>query len=757
MTQAVDSMNETPIASPTAFATPDLSLVWPYFGNIPEPYQAVLEPAFQRVVLNPGERLIQQGQAGDELYIVLSGKLRVIDEELDESNRLLTFKEPGEGVGEIALLTGERRTASVDAVVVTKLVALSRRQLETVTQAHPEAYQSILAAIRHRVHQSRLNHVLIKTHLFKNLAPSVLQDLQAELELLTVASGDVIMATGETSDALFIVIGGRLRVVGQTSEGEQLHYLDIQRGQTVGEMGLITGEKRTATVFALRDSLLARLSRASFQQLLQKHPEAILAQFVSPVIERLRHQLTRDPSIAGTVTTITLIPTSQRVPLGRFAAAFGEALQSLGSTLHLNGERCDRYLNTEGIAYLAEADPQNDYFVFWLNQQEASHDYVVYEADVEPTAWTRRCIRQADLVLIVGMADGSPELGAIETGLLAAADKQAIIQCLVLLHENDTQLPQNTAAWLAHRQVRNHYHVCLHKRADFARISRLLTGQGVGLVLSGGGARAFAHIGVIRALVEQGVPIDAIGGVSGGSIVAGLWAMERDAARVLQRCQTAQDRIDYTIPLHALTTGKNWTKSMASLFGNVQIEDVWTTFFCISANVTQAQLVTHESGSLMHGVRASTAIPGILPPVFHEGDILVDGGLINNLPTDIMKARPDIGRVIAVDVGLADKTRKLTPFDYYISGWRSLWQRINPWAAAPQFPTIGEVLLRSISITNAQTTSLTKRIVDLYLGPPVQSFGLMDFDKITVLAGIGYEYGMKAVQGYINGLGKGAD
>ncbi len=728
----------------------DLSIAWQFFGSGVEAYRDLLEPAFGHVQLAANERIIHQGEIGDTLYIVLKGQLRVIDEEQDEANRFLTFKEPGEGVGEIALLTGERRTASVDAVTETELVSLSRPKLEAATQDAPEASQAIDEALRQRVQQSRLNHVLILTNIFKNLDEPVLQDVQAELELMAVASGDTIMEVGDAGDALYIIVGGRLRVISPTDDEERLYQVDTHRGQTVGEIGLITGKKRTATVFALRDSLLAKLSRDSFRRLLQKYPEAMLAQFAGPIIERLQNQLTGNTSTTGTVTTITIIPTDKTVPLTEFTAKFSEALSKLGSTMHLNSAQCSDYLGAENIAYLADDDPKNDRFVFWLNEMEASHDHIVYEADYEPTTWTRRCIRQADLVLIVGNANQPPALCEIETSLLTHTDNQQIIQGLVLLHADDTQLPQNTAQWLAPRHVRDHYHVRLQKNDDFMRISRLLTGKGVGLVLSGGGARALTHIGVIRALVEAGVPIDAIGGVSAGAMVAGLWAMGLDVDTVIEKCRNAIDRVDYTFPLHALTAGKNWTRAMAALFGNLCIEDLWTSSFYVSSNLSQAKLKIHDSDSLMHAVRASTAIPGILPPVFHEGDILVDGGLINNLPTDIMRARPDIGHVIAIDVGVADSTKRLMPFDYSVSGWKSLWKRINPWANNPEFPAIGEIMLHSISIPKAQAAAVTKRLVDLYLEPPVNVFGLLAFEKINSLVDIGYNYAVGEIKTWQN-------
>lgn len=738
-------MSET---EPTPAAQPErseLSIPWHFFGPIPDQYKQVLAPAFTLIQLAPNERLIQQGEWGDTLYIVLEGQLRVIDEELDEAENILTFKGPGEGVGEISLLTRERRTASVDAVAASRLVSLARENLDTVAAATPEASQLIYQAIHRRVQQSRLNHILIKANIFKELDKPIWQDIQAELELITVASGETLMDVGDPSDALFIVMGGCLRVVSQTTDKDKPYHVDIYRGQTVGEIGLITGEKRTARVFALRDTLLAKLSQEAFKRLLQKHPEVILSRFAGPIIDRLRAQVAGQTPGKGAVTTICVIPSDSSVPLAHFTTRLTQALSQLGSTGHLNSERCDQLSGTPGIAYLADDDLKNSRFVFWLNEQEAAHDYVIYEADYQPTAWTRRCVRQADLVLIVANANGSPALTPIETTLLAHTENQQSIQCLVLLHGEESDLPQNTIAWLAPRSLRHHYHVRLSRLADFRRLARLLTRQGVGLVLSGGGARAMAHIGVIRALVEKGIPIDAVGGTSGGALFAGLYAMGLDYETMMTKTAKAIGRIDYTLPLHALTTGENFTQALRYLFGAVQIEDLWTTYFCVSANLTQAALMKHESGSLFHAARASTAIPGILPPVFQEGHILADGGLINNFPTDLMKARPDIGPIIAVDVSRADPGNNLKPFGYTISGWQSLWQRLNPWSNNPEFPSIGEVMMRSLSITNAQTASVTKHLVDFYLEPPVQSFGLLDFDQLGRLADIGYQYALETV------------
>ncbi len=724
------------------------SLARKFLGSECEGCWEILEPAFDRVQIRQGERLINQGESGDTVFIVIEGHLRVVDEQND---RVLDDKEPGDGVGEISLLTGERRTASVDAETDSKLLSLSRQKLHEIRERHPEAGQVLMEALIERIHKSRLNHVLVLSEVFKGFSEELLREMQGELELITIPSGAIIMEVGDEPDALYMVIGGRLRVVSPRVEGEKRYQVDIRRGQSVGETGLITGEKRNATVFALRDTLLARLSRASFKKLLQKYPEEMLSQFATPILDRLRHQLSVGFVKTSAVTTITIIPVDREVPLAEFAAGLTEGLSQLGSIMLLDSEQCAVQLGTANIAYLADDDPVNDRFVFWLNQQEANHDFVVYQADYELSRWTERCIRQADMVLILGNADSSPAPCVIESRLHREEVIQATIQCLVLIHNEGTVLPQGTDQWLSPRKLRSHYHMRRGNTADFRRISRLITGQGNGLVLSGGGARALAHIGVIQALEERGIPIDAIGAVSGGAIVAGLWAMGLETREIIRRCIQANDRIDYTFPFHALTSGRNWTNSMRLLFGELLIEDLWRRFFCVSASLSKAALVTHQAGSLAHAVRASTAIPGILPPVYHQGDILVDGGLLNNLPADLMRAHPDIGTVIAVDVGMGDSSKEVSPFDYHVSGWKSLWGRLAPWGADPAMPPISETLLRSISISSASAAQITRRVVDLYLNPPVESFGLMDFNKIEELAGIGYDYAVKEIAAWKRG------
>ncbi|MCC6605188.1 MAG: cyclic nucleotide-binding domain-containing protein [Anaerolineae bacterium] len=710
-----------------------------FFENISVDLYPLLGTIFDHLTLAVGDQLIRQGDIGEHLYVVVKGELKVVDETYGTTGKILEYKKQGDGVGEISLFTGERRTASVYATTEAELLSLSRKKLEEITLSAPHIAKLINDTIRGRIHRSRLNHILRITDIFKSLDEDILQDLQAKLELITVVGGETVMHANEAGDALYIVLGGRLRVTMPSRDSLRPYFIDVHRGQTVGEIGLITGARRTATVVALRDSLLARLPKSHFSQLLHKYPEAILSRFAGPIIERLQSQLPTRARAEKTVQTIAVIPTDRTIPLAEFTTKLATALSKLGRTAHLNSHRCDEILG-EKLSHFAEDDPRNSRFVFWLNEQEVEHQYVIYEADFDLTAWTMRCIRQADMVLFIAHANKIPPISAIEQMLSDQLEERPITKCFALLQDRTDSLPTDTKQWLQQRQARDFYHVRLNNDSDINRLGRLLTGQGIGLVLGGGGARALSQIGVIRGLLERNIPIDAIAGVSAGSIIAGLWAMYLDTSEVQERAKKAIKRVDYTFPIHALTSGHNWTEAMSELYGNIKIEDLWTTFFCVSTNITQAELLIHKTDSLMHAVRASTAIPGLLPPVFQNGHVLIDGGILNNLPTDIMKNRPDINYVIAVDVGGKKEEKVTTPFGYSMSGWKALWQRINPWGQPPDTPTISDIILRAITIPNVQSAFSSREMTDMYLTPPVEGYGLLDYSKIDDLVEVGYRY-----------------
>jgi predicted acylesterase/phospholipase RssA len=296
--------------------------------------------------------------------------------------------------------------------------------------------------------------------------------------------------------------------------------------------------------------------------------------------------------------------------------------------------------------------------------------------------------------------------------------------------------------------VDHHQHFRLGQTADFQRLARHLTGQRVGLVLGGGGARGYAHIGIIRAFKEAGIDIDMVGGTSMGSLIGGQLALGWDYQTMVQRSQAALPKsvLDYTLPVAALNSGHRWTKMVTTLFGDVQIEDLWLNYFCVSANLTQAKAVIHNSGSLSEAVRTSTSLPGILPPVLRNGDLFVDGGVLDNLPVAMMKQRNGGGPVIASDVSAPVDLQVKADFGLYLSGWKLFWQRLNPFLLTPDIPSLGATIMRSSLLSSAQALDAAKALADIYIYPPVEQYGTLEFPALEAIVDIGYTYGQKMIE-----------
>jgi NTE family protein len=285
----------------------------------------------------------------------------------------------------------------------------------------------------------------------------------------------------------------------------------------------------------------------------------------------------------------------------------------------------------------------------WFNGIEELNDYVVYVADPGSTGWTRQCCRQADVILLLAPAGGEPR--PWPTAILESATARGARVDLALLHDERIETGAATR-WLQSSPVALHHHIV--DAADLGRLARLLTRRGVGLVLSGGGARGFAHLGVIRALREARVPIDFVGGSSIGSIIAaGVavgWSDEEMRLRYRRSFVDTNPVNDYTFPFVALTRGRKVSRLLQREYGDVSIEDLRQPFFCVSANLTTGRALEHRDGRVADALRASVAIPGVMPPVYRGDDVLVDGAAINNLPVDLMRAHAP-GMVIGSDVG----------------------------------------------------------------------------------------------------------
>jgi predicted acylesterase/phospholipase RssA len=424
----------------------------------------------------------------------------------------------------------------------------------------------------------------------------------------------------------------------------------------------------------------------------------------------------------------------------------------MGSTLRLDSGEVDRLLARPGIAQSEENSAVHASIVAWLAGQEREHAHLVLVADAEFSAWTRRCLRQADRILLVADARAAPTLAVLDQQL-ASMDLDARIE-LVLLHADGATSPSGTAGWLATPSVSSHHHVRLGDDRDLRRVARRVSGRAVGLVLGGGGARGFAHIGVLRALAESGIEVDVVGGTSIGSLIAGAHAAGVGVDTMMELARSfASPRklLDRTLPVTSLMAGRKVTGLYQDLFGEVAIEDLWTPCFAVSSGLSRAEVVVHARGTMWKAIRASTAIPAIFPPMLHDdGEVLVDGNVMNNMPLDVMRDFCGGGTVIGVNPMPTTDKEKRYSFGPSLTGWEALKGRLRWFGSTTHAPSILGSVMRATEINSANRMRQPafRALADLLVEPGLAAYPILAFDRFEEIIEIGYRSAREALDGW---------
>jgi predicted acylesterase/phospholipase RssA/CRP-like cAMP-binding protein len=712
------------------------------FGQLERPVLEELQTQVEVVDLKAGDTLVHKGEVGDCLYMVFRGQLGVLDDEASGIERLLKVMGRGEYLGEIALLGDTLRTATVRAQSDSIVIRLGRAAFERLLEKHPHARALLTGAMQQRLVRSvppprnDLLEFLGTVPLFSGLAPSVLADLEPELQWMTLAAGEYLFRQGDPADCLYLVVNGRLRVLSEQADGTEQVLGELGRGECVGEFGLLTDEPRAATVRPLRDSELIRVSKTVVDRLLERHPRSMLG-FVRSIVAQARtSQKTSEPKGAR---AIAIVPCGTSLNLHDFTRDLVRALSPIGKVAHATSETARTVAKEAVDGRGAENDTRS--LIRWVNELEAEHRYVLYECDASLSPWTRRCVRQADRILLVANVADDPRPAAVERELLATrAGALRVRVDLALIHPHGTRQATGTQRWLSQRQVDSHHHLRSGSLPDIERMVRRLSGRSIGLALSGGAAHGFAHIGVIRALREHGIPIDQVAGTSMGSVIAAGfalgWSEQELVAGVRKIFVESRPLSDYAVPVAAFLRGRRFADAMHTVFGETLIEDLWLGFACVSGNLTRGEPAVHDSGPLWKAVMTSCSIPGLVPPIVHGTDLHVDGGVANNLPDDVLRARGQ-GPVIAVDIGPSVDLSIDARYTEYPPGWKVLAHNVNPFDKVA-VPTLLHILTRTAMLSSHAATERARVAAALYLRPRVEKYPFLDFRPIAPIADEGY-------------------
>ncbi|XP_055345518.1 patatin-like phospholipase domain-containing protein 7 [Paramacrobiotus metropolitanus] len=741
------------------------------------PDSTLLEKKVSYLSVPAGTLIVQANEPDTPLLYVAAGCLSAWSKkpeedgggDLDESMVEVFQVVKGELLGGLAVLSGEPMLFQIETKLHSKLIAIHRSDFYEILPLKPSMVYSIaLSEI------ARLSPFMRQTDF--------------GLDWVHINAGHPLYRLGEEPLALFIVLAGRLRSMIYREENREF-VEDLCRGDLVGLVEVSVQCPRQTTVIAVRDSEVAKIPVALLDLIKARNPKVVsrLIRALGTGIVTSIHKanenfvaegLPRTPSRPESMTTIAVVPCDGSAPFGAFAAELEGAFNAICKTVRITSEDVKRNIGSRALQPVGAAR-----LSAWLSQKEDENRIVLYQSDGSLTLWTLRCLRQADCILLVGLGDGAPELNEVDHLLRSSADSIRARKDLVLLHKMGSIDTSRTHDWLTmHTWCALLHHVACpermfqkrrrsttaslprpppEKHSDLSRLARILTGTAVGLVLGGGGARGFSHIGLVEALGEADIPIDMIGGVSMGAFVAALWALLRDIKEVRRRgkawavsASSSWNMLrELTYPYMAIFRGGLFNRSLREALGEGHIEQLWIPYFTASTDLTDVTLRIHTRGSLWRYVRASMTIVGYLPPLCdpEDGHLLVDGGYMNNVPADVMRQR-GAGIILAVDVG-RETVRQTFDYGDEFNGWSTLIQRFSPWAAPLLVPNITELQSRLAYVRSTWILAgLKKARWCTYLRPPITSYQTLEFTSFDEITDVGYYFGqMTLAEGLLRG------
>jgi NTE family protein len=573
-----------------------------------------------------------------------------------------------------------------------------------------------------------LRSVLAESVLFAGLSAPAIDALAAISSPLSLRSGERLFSEGESAEHLYIVATGRLRVM----INERLAGV-VGALEPIGEIGLLSGEKRTATIEAIRDSQLIQIRKDQLLEFMIGNPHALVAT-TRMIIARLRqNQREQKLSNARSARNFAVIAGTHGVDAAGVARALHEHLSAQDTCRLLDEGTVNAELGESMASTPLNDSDNNARLTEWLNRLERNHRYLVYAAGKEPDAWGARSMRQADRVLVVLRANDTP----VMTPMIDALRRSGIFAVveLVILRGPGAD-GGDVTAWKTLAGARAHYFVRPGNTTDFAALVRQLTGRAIGLVLGGGGARGFAHLGLLRALEERNLTIDLAGGSSMGALISALVACgytSHEIAVLLRETFVTHNYLnDYMFPRIALIKGRKFLRRLREIFGEQKIEHLRMPWFCVSTNLTRGNAAVHDAGPLEMWIAASMAVPGIAPPVVYKGELLADGAVANSLPTDIMQ-NLERGPIIASNVSTEGDIRAPG-----IEGPDP--EGLLNWTGPGDPPGLRDILFRTATMTSESGTRARAANAELYLRMPVLGIGMFAWKRMDEIIERGYQY-----------------
>jgi len=581
---------------------------------------------------------------------------------------------------------------------------------------------------------------LRRSDLCRGLSTAEVQTIADAVKPRTVPAGETICRQGDTGYTMYIIVRGRVKVT-VALDGEPFGLLDyLGRGEHFGEMAVLTDGLRTATVAAVVDTELLELDRDQFDRLLESVP-GFAANLSRSLGFRLRWETRRRPR-RRVPTVVGLVNSTLRTQ--GLVAPLAQALVADGDTLEVLTDRPETWSGSgnymiERIPAGLAGDAKVRAVQERLRQVIEHHDRVLLDLTqagletelprllaaceevwwlVEPRFHATSCLNvrkilgvepslagRMRLVWIMDHAEPFAPLLPEKLGL-ASPDFKVVLDP-----------PQATPS----RQQQH----------GIARLVRHLHGTRLGLALGGGGARGLAHLGALRALERADISFDLLAGTSSGALTGASYAGGWSPQEALDEFKQA-----LTPPawLLALPAGKRiyvwtmfrlgaWDRKLRHFFGDATLEQLQVPFTTVSVDLVAGKQVLRDRGDTIHAVLESINVPMIARPILRDGMALVDGGVLNNLPVDVVTER-GASLVVAIDVASRMPAR---------------YGRNEPTTPTNKMRRAGplETLFRVNEVQAYGITALRSSKADLLITPDTSAFDFADFSRAYELADAG--------------------
>ncbi|KAI8982512.1 hypothetical protein BDB01DRAFT_792895 [Pilobolus umbonatus] len=674
-----------------------------------------------------GQIICKEGEPSDSIYMVLHGRLRTIHEKKEGELEILGEFGHGDSVGELEVLSGLPTSFTLHAIRDSELTRMPKTLFNALAIRHPEITLQISRIVAFRSLQM------------------MQKNSRSELQTPRIFH---LKATGDVSDAISSMTDGTPELYGRNNVNlKTIGILPVNSSVPVVQFA----ENLKAELIHSVGATCALLNSTTVTGIMGKYAFSRLGKlkmvsWLAEQEEKYRIVLYLADSGVTSQWTRTCIRQADCILL----VGLGDGDPSVGEyerfLINMKTTARKELVLLHGERACQSGTTQN-----WLKNRLwiQSHHHIYMPMKQHPSLSAMEKFRPPWL------AEQGRKMTAGSINMFAHVkdhikEYYSAVPNFGLMLENKKK-GSNTLN-VMNSPIRN----------DFARLARRLCGKSVALVLGGGGARGIAHVGVIQAIEEAGIPIDIIGGTSIGSFVGGLYARNLDLVSVIARSKMFAGRVssiwrqimDLTYPVTAWFTGHEFNRAIWKCLGDSQIEDYWIPYYAVTTNITFSRMEVHTTGYAWRYIRASMSLSGYMPPICDNGNMLVDGGYMDNLPVSVAKNMgADI--IIAVDVASEDDTSPV----YYgdsVSGWWALIHGFNPFRTYT-IPSIADIQSRLAYVSSVAKLEEAK-ITDgtLYLKLPVQQWGTLEFAKYNDIFQIGYEVGKDVVNkwrkaGYASG------